>query len=77
MKIENMKNYTDYNDWIESNYLTSDFTDEEINDLYEMCTKNKSFEIDEWKLIKEHCKMVEWKDENFLKNLQKMWDKFP
>ena len=45
MKIENMKNYTDYNDWIESNYLTSDFTDEEINDLYEMCKKNKSFEI--------------------------------
>ena len=47
MKIENMKNYTDYNDWIESNYLTSDYTDEEINDLYEMCKKNKSFEIDE------------------------------
>ena len=47
MKIENMKNYTDYNDWIESSYLTSDFTDEEINELYEMCTKNKSFEIDE------------------------------
>ena len=58
MKTENMKNYTDYNDWIESSYLTSDFTDEEINDLYEMCTKNDSFEIDEWKLIKEHCKMV-------------------
>ena len=47
MKIENMKNYTDYNDWIESSYLTSDYTDEEINDLYEMCKKNKSFEIDE------------------------------
>ena len=47
MKIENMKNYTDYNDWIESDYLTSDYTDEEINDLYEMCKKNKSFEIDE------------------------------
>lgn len=44
MKIENMKNYTDYNDWIESNYLTSDFTDEEINDLYEMCKKNDSFD---------------------------------
>ena len=47
IKIENIKNYTDYNDWIESNYLTSDYTDEEINDLYEMCKKNKSFEIDE------------------------------
>ena len=42
-----MKNYTDYNDWIESNYLTSDFTDEEIKILYEMCKKNKSFYIDE------------------------------
>ena len=52
-----MKNY-EYENWLESNYLSSDFTDEEINDLYEMCTKNKSFEIDEWKLIKEHCKMV-------------------
>ena len=46
-EIEYMKNYTDYNDWIESDYLTSDYTDEEINDLYEMCKKNKSFEIDE------------------------------
>ena len=58
MKIENMKNYTDYNDWLDSNYLSSDYTDEEIDDLYEMCTKNKSFEIDEWKLINEHCNMV-------------------
>ena len=47
MKTENMKNYTDYNDWLDSNYLSSDYTDEEIDDLYEMCTKNKSFEIDE------------------------------
>lgn len=47
MKVENMKNYTDYNDWIESNYLTSDYTDEEIKELYEICNKNKSFEIDE------------------------------
>ena len=49
-EIENMKNYTDYNDyndWLNSNYLSSDFTDDEINDLYEMCKKNKSFEIDE------------------------------
>ena len=44
MKNENMKNYTDYNDWIESNYLTSDYTDEELNDLYEMCMKNDSFD---------------------------------
>ena len=44
MKIENMKNYTDYNDWLDSNYLSSDYTDEEINDLYEMCMKNDSFD---------------------------------
>ena len=44
---ENMKNYTDYNDWLNSNYLSSDYTDEEINDLYEMCKKNKSFEIED------------------------------
>ena len=43
-EIENMKNYTDYNDWLDSNYLSSDYTDEEINDLYEMCMKNKSFD---------------------------------
>ena len=46
MKIKNMKNY-EYENWLESNYLSSDFTDEEIKDLYEMCKKNKSFEIDE------------------------------
>ena len=44
MKTENMKNYTDYNDWLDSNYLSSDYTDEEINDLYEMCMKNDSFD---------------------------------
>ena len=44
MKIENMKNYTDYNDWLDSNYLSSDYTDEEINELYEMCMKNDSFD---------------------------------
>ena len=32
---------------VESGKTTSDYTDEEINDLYEMCKKNKSFEIDE------------------------------
>ena len=46
MKNENMKNYTDYNDWLNSNYLSSDFTEDEIKELYEMCMKNKSFEID-------------------------------
>ena len=44
MKIENMKNYTDYNDWLDSNYLSSDFTDEEIDDLYKICMKNDSFD---------------------------------
>lgn len=46
MKIENMKNY-EYEDWLGENYLTADYTDEEIKELYEMCNKNKSFEIDE------------------------------
>ena len=45
--LEDEKNYTDYNDWLDSNYLSSDFTDEEINDLYEMCMKNDSFEIED------------------------------
>ena len=43
MKIENMKNYTDYNDWIESNYLTSDYTDEELDELYKICMKNDDY----------------------------------
>ena len=44
MKVENMKTYTDYNDWLNSNYLSSDFTDEEIDDLYKICMKNDSFD---------------------------------
>lgn len=38
-----------------------------------ICTMKRkgSFTVDEWKLIKEHCKLVEWKDESFSKNLQK------
>ena len=38
-----MKNYTDYNDWLNSNYLTSDFTDEELDDLYNICMKNDDY----------------------------------
>ena len=45
--MDEMKNY-EYENWLESNYLTADYpTDEEIKDLYELCKKNKSFEIDE------------------------------
>ena len=43
MKVENMKNY-EYENWLESNYLSSDFTDEEIDDLYKICMKNDSFD---------------------------------
>lgn len=45
-----MKNYTDYNDWLNSNYLSSDFTDDEINDLYDMCKKSSNFDIDDEQL---------------------------
>ena len=34
-----MKNY-EYENWLESNYLSSDFTDEELDDLYKICNKN-------------------------------------
>ena len=50
MKIENMKNYTDYNDWLDENYLSADYTDEELEDLYKICIKNKSFEIEDEQL---------------------------
>ena len=43
MKIENMKNY-EYEDWLESNYLSSDFTDEELEDLYKICMENDDFQ---------------------------------
>ena len=42
MKVENMKNY-EYENWLESNYLSSDFTDEEIDDLYKICMKNDDY----------------------------------
>ena len=42
MKIEKMKNY-EYEDWLEENYLSADYTDEEIKDLYEMCKKKQIF----------------------------------
>lgn len=45
-----MKNYTDYNDWLNSNYLTADYTDEEIKDLYDMCKKSSNFDIDDEQL---------------------------
>ena len=38
-----MKNY-EYEEWLESNYLTADYTEEELDDLYEMCKKNDSFD---------------------------------
>ena len=38
-----MKNYTDYNDWLNSNYLSSDFTDDELDDLYKICIKNDDY----------------------------------
>ena len=45
MKIENMKNYIEYNEWLDENYLSAQYpTDEELNDLYEMCMKNDSFD---------------------------------
>ena len=43
MKVENMKNY-EYENWLESNYLSSDYTDEKLNDLYKMYKKNDSFD---------------------------------
>lgn len=50
MKVENMKNY-EYENWMESNYLTADYpTDEEINDLYDMCKKSSNFDIDDEQL---------------------------
>ena len=42
MKIENMKNY-EYENWLESNYLSSDFTDDELDDLYKICNKNDDY----------------------------------
>ena len=38
-----MKNY-EYEEWLDSTYLTADYTDDEIKDLYEMCMKNDDFQ---------------------------------
>ena len=38
-----MKNY-EYENWLESNYLSSDFTDDEFDDLYKICMKNDDFD---------------------------------
>ena len=38
-----MKNY-EYEDWLDSNYLSTDFTDEELDDLYKICLKNNDFQ---------------------------------
>ena len=44
MKIENMKKYTDYNDWLDENYLSAEYpTDEEMEMLKEYY-KNDSFD---------------------------------
>ena len=49
MKVEKMKNY-EYEEWLDSNYLTADYTEEELDDLYKICMKNKSFEIEDEQL---------------------------
>lgn len=49
MKVEKMKNY-EYEDWLDSFYLTADYTDDEFKELYEICMKNKSFEIEDEQL---------------------------
>ena len=37
-----MKNY-EYKNWLESNYLSSDFTDDEFDELYKICNKNDDY----------------------------------
>ena len=37
-----MKNY-EYENWLESNYLSSDFTDDELDELYKICMKNDDY----------------------------------
>ena len=44
-----MKNY-EYEDWLDSNYLTADYTDEELDELYKICMKIKSFVIEDEQL---------------------------
>ena len=38
-----MKNY-EYEEWLDENYLTADYTDEELEDLYKICIKNDDFQ---------------------------------
>lgn len=40
------KNY-EYEEWLESNYLTADYTEDELDDLYKICMKNDNYKIDE------------------------------
>ena len=47
--MKNMKNY-EYEEWLDSNYLTADYTDEELDDLYDICKKSSNFDIDDEQL---------------------------
>ena len=44
-----MKNY-EYEEWLESNYLTADYTEYELDDLYDICKKSSNFDIDDEQL---------------------------
>ena len=37
-----MKNY-EYENWLESNYLSSDFTDDELDERYKIWMKNDDY----------------------------------
>ena len=37
-----MKDY-EYEDWLDSNYLTADYTEEELEDLYKIFNKNNDY----------------------------------
>ena len=38
-----MKNY-EYEEWLDSNYLTVHYMEEELDELYKICMKNNSFD---------------------------------
>lgn len=57
MKVENMKNY-EYEDWLDENYLTSDYTDEELDDLYKICMKNDDFQDKDFPFQYNNCRSV-------------------
>ena len=40
-----MKNY-EYEEWLDSNYLTADYTDEELDELYKIYIKNDNFQVE-------------------------------